>query len=126
MDPEKAPLCTVKELLAFGLMCVVYASIIFSLDPEWVAWAAPLAFGGALSAADPPPASIHLGAPPHTLTMAFLCSLLSLFALALLTLVRDGQHLNWLSRAKAKLKNGSVVARALGLLTSRSTQIPGR
>ena len=31
----------------FGVICVVYSSILFSRDPEWVGWAAPLVFGGA-------------------------------------------------------------------------------
>ena len=32
-DPAKEPLCTVKELLVFGVFCVVYSSILFSLGP---------------------------------------------------------------------------------------------
>ena len=69
-DPGKEPLCTVKELLVFGVICVVYSSILFSLDPEWVGWAAPLVFGGAFYAADPPPASAHLSSPRHVFPAA--------------------------------------------------------
>lgn len=33
-NPEKEPLCTVKELLVFAVICAVYSSILFSMDPE--------------------------------------------------------------------------------------------
>ena len=55
------------------MICIIYSSILFSLDPEWVGWAAPLAFGGALYAAGPPPASAHLGSPGDVFPMAYLC-----------------------------------------------------
>ncbi|MGA7646090.1 MAG: hypothetical protein WCF61_13765 [Terriglobales bacterium] len=90
-DPEKEPLCTVKELLAFGVICVVYCSIFFSMDPDWVAWAAPLVFGGSLYAADPPPASAHLDLPLHVFPTAYLFYVLSLLCIVLLTSIRDRQ-----------------------------------
>jgi hypothetical protein len=107
-DPEKEPLCTVKELLAFGVICVVYTSILFSLDPQWVAWAAPLVFGGSLYAADPPPASAHLSSTPHVFLMACLYGVLSLFSIVLLTLVRDRRHLSGLLRFNAASESGSI------------------
>ena len=94
-NPEKEPLCTDKELLVFGVICIVYSSIIFSLDPEWVGWAAPLVFGGSLYAADPPPASAHLASTPHVFLMAYLYGVLSLFGIVLLTLVRSRRRLSW-------------------------------
>lgn len=124
-NPEKDPLCTVKEVLVFGLICVVYSSILFSLNPEWVGWAAPLVFGGALYAAEPPPASAHLGSPADVLVMAYLFGLLSLFAIVLLKVVRDRRRLNWLSWLKAKSESGSI-ARARSSLKSRFTLTPGR
>lgn len=94
-NPDKEPLCTAKGLLLFGVICIIYSSILFSLDPEWVGWAAPLVFGGTLYAADPPPASAHLDSPQHVFPMAYLCYILSLVGLVLLTLFRDGRHSGW-------------------------------
>ena len=124
-DPEKEPLCTVKELLVFGVFCVVYSSILFSLDPEWVGWAAPLVFGGALYAADPPPSSVHLDSPQHVFAMAYLCDVLSLFAIVLLTLVREKQHLSWLWWVRVESESGSI-AKLRGFLRSRFTLLIGR
>jgi hypothetical protein len=124
-DPEKEPLCTVKELLVFGVFCVVYSSILFSLDPEWVGWAAPLVFGGALYAAEPPLSSVHLDSPQHVLAMAYLCDVLSLFAIVLLTLVRNKQHLSWLWWVRAESESGSI-AKVRGFLRSRFTLLIGR
>ncbi len=125
MGDEKEPLCTVKELLAFGVICVVYSSILFSLDPEWVGWAAPLAFGGSLYAADPPPASALRGSPGDVFLMAYLCDVLSLFGIVLLTLVRDRRRLNWLWWFKAESESGSI-RKVRRFLRSRFTLTAGR
>ena len=124
-NPEKEPLCTVKELLVFGVFCVVYSSILFSLDPEWVGWAAPLAFGGSLYATEPPPASAHLGSTPHVFLMAYLYGVLSLFSIVLLTLVREKRHLSWLLWFKA-VSDGGTAAKVRRFLRSRFTPIAGR
>jgi hypothetical protein len=124
-DPEKEPLCTVKELLVFAVFCVVYSSILFSLDPEWVGWAAPLVFGGALYTADPPPASAHLDSPQHVFPTAYLCYSISLFGIVVLTLVRDRQHLSWLWWFRAKSESGSI-AKIRRFLRSRFPLIAGR
>jgi hypothetical protein len=124
-DPEKEPLCTVKELLAFGVICVVYGSILFSLDPEWVAWAAPLVFGGSLYAADPPPASAGLGSTPHVFLVACLYGVLSLFSIVLLTLLRDRRNLSGLLRFIAASESGSI-AKVRGFLRSSFALIAGR
>ncbi len=107
-DPEKEPLCTVKELLAFGVIGVVYSSILFSLDPEWVAWAAPLAFGGSLYAADPPPASAHLDLPQHVFPTAYLFYVLSLLCIVLLSLIRDRRPSVGDGGSRPKSDTGSI------------------
>jgi hypothetical protein len=107
-DHEKDPLCTVKGLLLFAAFGVAYGSILFSLNPEWVAWAAPLAFGGSLYASDPPPASLHLALPRDVLPCAYLYGCLALFAIVLLNRIQDRQHLNWLSSLNAQSEYGRV------------------
>jgi hypothetical protein len=124
-NPEKEPLCTLKELLVFGVICIIYSSILFSLDPEWVGWAAPLAFGGALYAADPPPASAHLGSPRDVFAMAYLCDVLSLFVIVLLTLAWDRRHLSWPWWFKAESASGSI-AKVRRFLKSRFALLAGR
>jgi len=124
-DPEKQPLCTVKELLVFGVIGVAYSSILFSLDPEWVGWAAPLAFGGALYAAGPPPASAHLSSPGDVFPMAYLCYVLSLFGVVLLSAARDRRRLSWPWWLKAVSASGSI-AKVRRFLKSRFTLMAGR
>jgi hypothetical protein len=108
-DPAEEPLFTVKGLLLFAAVGVVYSSILFSLDPVYVGWAAPLVFGGSLYASDPPPASAHLALPSDVLPPAFLYGCLALFAIVLLNLVQSGQHIRWLSWLRAEFERGSVV-----------------
>ena len=103
-DTAKEPLCTVKGLLLFAAIAVVYSSILFSLDSEYVGWAAPLVFGGALYAPDPPPASAHLALPSDVLPLAYLYGSLALFAIMLLNLVQNRRHLDWLSWFKAEIR----------------------
>jgi len=107
-DPEEGPLFTAKGLLLFVAYGVVYSWILFSLDPEYVAWAAPLAFGGSLYASDPPPASAHLALPSDVLPLAYLYGCLALFAIVLLNLVQRRQHLDWLSWLEAEFGRGRV------------------
>ena len=107
-DPAKEPLCTVKGLLLFAAISVVYSSILFSLDPEYVAWAAPLVFGGSLYAPDPPPASAHLALPSDVLPLAYLYGCLALFAIVLLKLIQNRRHLDWLSWLKTEPERGSI------------------
>ena len=119
-DPDKDPLFTVKGIILFAVVGVIYASILFSLDPEWVAWAAPLAFGGSLCASDPPPASVHLALPGDELPWAYLYGCLALFAITLLDLVQSRRHLNWLSWLKAESGYG-IGAKLRTFLKSWST-----
>ena len=106
-DPEEEPLVTVKGVLLFAAYGVVYSWILFSLDPEYVAWAAPLVFGGSLYASDPPPASAHLTLPSDVLPLAYLYGCLALFAIVLLDLVQSRRHLDWLSWLKVEAERGS-------------------
>ena len=124
-NPDKEPLCTAKELLVFGVICIVYSSIFFSLDPEWVGWAAPLVFGGTLCAADPPPASAHLDSPQHVFPMAYLFYTLSLVGLVFLTLFRDGRHSGWRRSFRAELRSSSI-ARVEHFLRSSFSLTSGR
>ena len=57
--------------------------------------------------------------------MACLYSFLSLLGIALLALVRERRHLNWLSWFKAESESGSI-ARVGSFLRARFTLTPGR
>lgn len=116
-DPEEEPLFTVNGVLLFAVYGVVYGWILFSLDPEYVAWAAPLVFGGSLYASDPPPASAHLTQPTDVLPVAFVCGCLALLAIALFDLLQKRRHLDWPSWLKAEFERGSV-AKVLSYLKS--------
>ena len=107
-DPAKEPLFTVKGMLLWVVVGIVYSSILFSLDPAWVAWAAPLAVGGSLYASDPPPASAHLALPSDVLPRAYLYGCLALFAITLLDLVQNRRHGNGLSWLKAASEHARV------------------
>jgi hypothetical protein len=107
-DRAKDPLFTLNGVLLWTIYAVVCASILFSLDPQWVAWAAPLAFGGSLYAFDPPPASAHLALSRDVLPWAYLYGCIALFAFLLVDLVISRQHLKWLSGLKAECEHGNV------------------
>jgi hypothetical protein len=106
-DRAKDPLFTVNGVLLWAIYAVVCALILFSLEPEWVAWAAPLAFGGSLYASDPPPASAQFALSRDLLPWAYLYGCVALFALLLLDLFL-GRHFKWLSGLKAECQRGSV------------------
>jgi hypothetical protein len=107
-DPDEGPLFTVKGVLLFAAVGVVYGWILFSLDPEYVAWAAPLAFGGSLYTSAPPPASAHLAVPGDVLPVAFVYGCLALLAIALFELVQSRRHLDWLSWLNTEFERGRV------------------
>ncbi len=100
------PLFTIKELLVGAVLCLVYSVTLLSLDPQWVAWAAPMVFGGALYVPDPPP--VVLSSPREVLGAASLFSFVSLFALGLLMTIRGEPNFVWLAWLKAGLKNGGL------------------
>ncbi len=104
----KEPIFTTQGWIAYGVMSVVYAAILFSLDPEWVAWAAPLAFGGSLVAQDPPPESAHLASTPDTFLVACAFTVASLAILELLRAVRSKPESRLLAWLRDTPKHGSV------------------
>jgi hypothetical protein len=107
-DPDEGPLFTVKGVLLFAAMGVVYSWILFALDPEYVAWAAPLAFGGSLYASAPPPASAQLAVPSDVLPVAFGYGCVALLAIVFFELVQSRRHLDWLSWLNAEFERGRV------------------
>jgi hypothetical protein len=94
----KEPLFTPKEWLVVVSLWLFYAVAIFSMDPEWVGWAAPLAFGGALTAAGRPPVPAFSASPEETIGAAALLSLFSLAAISLLAFLRREPGLGWFAR----------------------------
>ena len=109
-DDAKEPLFTAQGWAAVAVMGCVYAAILFSLDPEWVAWAAPLAFGGALYAPGPPPASVQLWSPGDVMPMAYLFSVGSLLALALLGEAAGKSRSAWSHWLKDRFHRGGIVS----------------
>lgn len=100
----REPLFTMKALVVGAVLFSIYGVILFSMDPAWVAWAGPMALGGALYVPDPPPALFS--APQEVFQVASLFSLFSLFTLGLLIVLRGEPRLGWLSWLKAVLING--------------------
>lgn len=91
----KEPLFTPKQWVLVMSLGAFYALVLFSVGPQWVAWAGPVAFGGALSVAGPPPTPTFSASPGETFSVAeFLC-LLSLGALTLVARLRKEPGLGW-------------------------------
>lgn len=95
---SKEPLFTPKELLLVASLWVFYAVAIFSMGPEWVAWAAPVAFGGALTAAAPQPTPEFSAPPGEFFAAASYLSVLSLAALSVLAALRGERGLGLFAR----------------------------
>lgn len=102
----KEPLFTPKEWLIVLSVWFVFAAVVFSMDPEWIGWAAPLVFGGALVATGPPPHSMLATPPRDVFETAFLVSLLSIAVLELLQVQRGEPWLGWLGKLGLSLKGG--------------------
>ena len=97
---------TGKEWLLIVSLWVFYAGALFSMDPQWVAWAAPIAFGGAL-VATAPPASVALSTPPRqVMADAVFISVLSVAALTFLAFLRGESGLLLPARLERLLKAG--------------------
>ena len=96
------PLFTMKALVVGAVLFSIYGVVLFSMDPAWVAWAGPMALGGALYVPDPPPALFS--APQEVFQVASLFSLFSLFTVGLLIALRGEPRLGWLSWLTAAIK----------------------
>lgn len=105
---QKEPLFTPREWLVVISLWVLYAALIFSMDPEWVGWAAPLAFGGALSAGDLPPHLASSAPPQQTFELASFLSLISLGALGVVAFLRGEPGLRLFARLRGSLKTGRL------------------
>jgi hypothetical protein len=106
------PLFTPKEWLIVLSVWFVFAATVFSMDPEWIGWAAPLVFGGALVATGPPPNSMLSTPPREVFEPAFLVSLLSIAVLELLQVHRGEPWLGWLGKLRVSLRGGGFRRRA--------------
>ena len=100
--PGEEPLFPMKAVIVGLALFLIYARIIFSLDPEWVMWAGPMVLGGALYVSNPPPATTS--SPQEVFQMASFISLASLFTVGLLIVLRGEPRLGWLSWLKAAIK----------------------
>lgn len=93
---------TKKGVAIFLLFYSIYGVILFSIDPEWVAWAGPMVLGALYVPNSPPPL---FSDPKAAFQMASLCSLLSLAALMILTLIRGEVQVGWMSWLKPRLRS---------------------
>ncbi len=113
-------LFTVKGLVLGTLLSGIYAVVLFSTDPEWVAWAGPMAMGALYVPNTPPPLFAH---PEAAFEMASRLSALSLTALVVLTVFRRETPLGWWSSLKTWFrKQLELDVKA----SSRSIESPGR
>lgn len=119
-DPTHEPLFTIKGLLLGAALCSVYAVLLLSMDSQWVGWAAPLAFGGALVASGPPPVAVFSASPREVFEMASSMSLLSLLALGLLSVLRGERSVGWFARARQSLETRLLTLATLVLKGMRS------
>ncbi len=84
-QPED-PLFTTKGIIMGAVYGCIYAAIIFSMDPEWVGWAGPMALGALYVPNTPPPL---FSDPAAALEMGSWFSLLSLVMLVLVSVIRE-------------------------------------
>ena len=99
-QPED-PLFTMRGIILWALYGCIYAAIIFSMDPEWVGWAGPMALG-ALYVPNPPPPVFS--DPRAAFEMGSWVSVLSLLVLVLVSVIREEEPFGLWSLFKAWLK----------------------
>jgi len=104
-EPGKSPaqeaLFPTKALVIGAFFFFIYSVILFSLDPEWVAWAGPVALGALYVPNQPPPLFAH---PETAFKMGFLFSVLSLLALVGAAVIRNEAPFKWWNWLKARLR----------------------
>ncbi len=119
-DPAEEPLFTIKGLVLGAALFSIYAVLLFSMDPEWVGWAGPMALGALYVPNSPPPL---FSSPQQAFQMGFVFGVLNLLTLVLVSVIRGELpfHFAWLSRLKLRLKNAGFagLARAGNHLRSR-------
>jgi hypothetical protein len=111
-EQAKDPLFTTKGIILLALYGCIYAKIMFSMDPEWVGWAGPMALGALYVPNQPPP----LGLPPKAVfEMGSLVSLLSLLFLGIIGIVRKERSIGvwpwfeaWLKKQGAARRRDSA------------------
>jgi hypothetical protein len=111
-----------KELLFGMALCALYTALLLSMNPEWVGWAAPLVFGGALVASGPPPVPVFSAPPREVFEMASSMSLFSLLALGLLSAIRGERGVGRFARARQSLETGLLT---LGTRVLRRVKLRG-
>lgn len=99
-----------KKGVAIGVLFFsIYDVILFSLDPEWVLWAWPMAMGALYVPESPPPLFAD---PRAAFEMGLLFNFLSFVAVTFLMVIMREPGLAWLSWVKARLREwGSQGAR---------------
>ena len=107
-EQAKDPLFTTKGIILLALYGCIYAKAIFSMDPEWVGWAGPMALGALYVPNQPPPLDIP---PKAVFEMCSFLSLLSLLFLGIITIVRKEKSFGVWSRFEAWLKKQCAARR---------------
>jgi hypothetical protein len=95
------PVFTTKGIILCALYGSVYAALIFSMDPEWVGWAGPMALGALYVPNSPPPL---FSDPRAAFQMGSWVSVLSLVVLVLVSVIREEEPFGLWSLFKAWLK----------------------
>jgi len=92
---SKEPLFTPKQWALILVLWIFYALALFSMGPEWVGWAGPIAFGGALTATGAPPSAAFPESPKETFTAAGFLLLIALAAITLPACLRREPGPDW-------------------------------
>ena len=107
-ERSEDPIFTANGILLGALYGLTIAVILFSMDPEWVGWAGPMAFGALYVPNQPPP----LGLPPKAVfEMGSLVSLLSLLFLGIIGIVRKEKSIGVWPWFEAWLKKQGATRR---------------
>jgi hypothetical protein len=100
-DEPEDPLFTTKGVILLALYGCIFAKLIFSMDPEWVGWAGPMALG-ALYVPNPPPPLFS--DPKAAFEMCSLFYMVSALVLVFVSVIRGEEPFGLWSWFKAWLK----------------------